>query len=115
MPTTSEVTKRVTVHGHVQGVFYRNWAVETAQELGLRGWVKNVDDGTVEALLCGDGPVVEEMLRRMHEGSLRADVARVEARDVDGDVRRGFRKAALTRLAGALLQMRWRVPRLRSG
>ena len=92
MPTTSEVTKRVTVHGHVQGVFYRNWAVENARELDLRGWVKNVDDGTVEALLCGDGPAVEEMLRRMHKGSLRADVARVEARNVDETCGEGFEK-----------------------
>ena len=39
---------RLTVHGRVQGVWYRNWTVNAAQDLGLTGWVRNRDDGTVE-------------------------------------------------------------------
>ncbi|KAF0903533.1 hypothetical protein E2562_027963 [Oryza meyeriana var. granulata] len=45
---------RVVVKGRVQGVFFRDWTVETARALGLAGWVRNRRDGTVEALLSGD-------------------------------------------------------------
>ncbi len=47
------VARRLVIYGRVQGVFYRGWSVETARDLGLRGWVRNRSDGTVEALLQG--------------------------------------------------------------
>ena len=40
---------RLTVHGRVQGVFYRDWTIRNARELGLAGWVRNEADGTVAA------------------------------------------------------------------
>ena len=41
------IARRLTVYGRVQGVFYRDWTVENACELGLAGWVRNQPDGTV--------------------------------------------------------------------
>ncbi|WVZ81638.1 hypothetical protein U9M48_028992 [Paspalum notatum var. saurae] len=55
---------RVVVKGRVQGVFFRDWTVETARSLGLAGWVRNRRDGTVEALLSGDPDKVDEMVSR---------------------------------------------------
>ncbi|KAK3128912.1 hypothetical protein QOZ80_6BG0468140 [Eleusine coracana subsp. coracana] len=63
-PQTQQPTKavRVMVKGHVQGVFFRDWTVETARSLGLAGWVRNRRDGSVEALLSGDPAKVDEMV-----------------------------------------------------
>ena len=55
---------RVVVKGRVQGVFFRDWTVETARSLGLAGWVRNRRDGTVEVLLSGDPDRVDEMVSR---------------------------------------------------
>jgi len=65
-PQQSSPTKavRVVVKGRVQGVFFRDWTVETARSLGLAGWVRNRRDGTVEALLSGDPDKVDEMVSR---------------------------------------------------
>ena len=47
------VAKHLTITGRVQGVFYRNWTVTTAQALGLTGWVRNRLNGDVEARVQG--------------------------------------------------------------
>lgn len=56
------------IKGRVQGVFYRNWTIENAKELGLKGWVRNRRDGSVEALLSGRSEKVEEMEQRCRRG-----------------------------------------------
>ena len=68
----------VYISGRVQGVFYRDWTVETARSLGLAGWVRNLADGTVEAHLEGDAGALRTMFAAMHEGPPRAEVARIE-------------------------------------
>ena len=52
------VARHLTILGRVQGVFYRNWTVETARGLGLTGWVRNRMDGSVEALVQGEADMV---------------------------------------------------------
>lgn len=73
---------RLTIHGRVQGVFYRDWAVRTARGLGLAGWVRNEADGTVAAHLEGEAQAVEAMVARMHDGPTRAAPTRIERREV---------------------------------
>lgn len=63
--------KRVmaVVHGRVQGVFFRAYAQEQAVRLGLKGWVRNRSDGSVEAVLEGEDATVDRMIEWLHKGS----------------------------------------------
>jgi len=75
------VTRRVVVRGRVQGVGFR-WATRReAQTRGLRGWVRNADDGSVEALVHGDDEAVEAMVAWLSRGP---DGASVEGLEVSG-------------------------------
>jgi acylphosphatase len=65
----SGVTGRlVRIRGRVQGVWYRAWTVEEAARRGLRGWVRNRRDGSVEALFAGDPALIEEMIAACRDG-----------------------------------------------
>ena len=64
----------VFVSGHVQGVFYRATTRDTAREHGVDGWVKNLDNGRVEAVFEGPASAVESMVEWCHTGSPAADV-----------------------------------------
>lgn len=65
------------ITGKVQNVAYRAYAQDSADQLGLVGWVKNATDGTV--LLCaqGDMDTLKEYVEYLHEGSLQAEVSSV--------------------------------------
>ena len=80
----------VRIHGRVQGVWYRGWTVDEASARGLHGWVRNVHDGTVEAVFAGDPERVDEMVQLCHEGPPAAQVSRVDAVDTEEPVRDGF-------------------------
>jgi acylphosphatase len=74
----AEVAKRLGISGRVQGVAYRAWTVETATSLGLRGWVRNRRDGSVEALIVGPEVSVARMIEACRRGPPAARVDRVE-------------------------------------
>lgn len=69
---------QAVVRGRVQGVFFRACTEEEALRLGLAGWVRNLPDGAVEALIQGEAGRVDEMMRWLAKGSPRAVVAAVE-------------------------------------
>ena len=75
--------RRVVVHGHVQGVFFRDSVRERAESRGLAGWVRNRDDGAVEAVFEGTEDAVDALVRFCHEGPGSADVERVDVVDED--------------------------------
>ena len=75
------VARHLVIRGRVQGVFYRGWAVETARDLGLTGWVRNRSDGTVEAVVQGDQTAVERFIERAKEGPRSAHVVGIEVND----------------------------------
>ena len=83
-------TVHVVVSGHVQGVWYRGWMVESARALDLRGWVRNRRDGTVEAVFGGPEPAIEIMLTRCHSGPPAARIDLVTAVAWDGKTGTGF-------------------------
>jgi acylphosphatase len=86
------IALHLSVHGRVQGVFYRNWTVATARTLGLSGWVRNCPDGSVEALVQGDEAVVRQMIALMHAGPPAARVERIEEHDVAPEAATGFER-----------------------
>lgn len=68
----------VLVSGRVQGVFFRSYTREKAKELGLKGWVRNLKDGRVEALFEGEKEKVEEAVDWCRRGPPHARVAGLE-------------------------------------
>ena len=75
------ICKKCVVGGRVQGVFYRATAARRARELGIRGHARNLPDGRVEVLACGDSEVVEAFVSWLWIGSSACKVTSVEADD----------------------------------
>ncbi|WBX83719.1 acylphosphatase [Sphingosinicella microcystinivorans] len=90
--TEERVARRLRIHGRVQGVWYRAWTLETAQRLGLDGWVRNRIDGTVEVFAVGPADAVEKLVAACREGPPAAKVERLDVEAAEGIVRRGFTK-----------------------
>jgi acylphosphatase len=77
---------RLTITGRVQGVGYREWAIATARQLGLAGWVRNRTDGSVEALVVGEEQAVGRMIDACRRGPALARVDDIDVEPVDLDV-----------------------------
>ena len=77
------IAKRVIVSGRVQGVFFRDSARRAAESRGVTGWVRNNDDGTVEAWFEGEPDAVDSMLEWARSGPSRADVEHVDVSDAE--------------------------------
>ena len=68
----------VFVSGRVQGVYYRASTRERAREAGVDGWVRNLDDGRVEAVFEGPEGAVDTMIEWCETGSRAAEVEAVD-------------------------------------
>jgi acylphosphatase len=82
--------RRVVVHGTVQGVFFREATRRRAESRGVHGWVRNNDDGTVEAHFEGDPDAVAAMVEFVHEGPRAAQVKHVDVEDAAPEGLDGF-------------------------
>ena len=58
----TKIRKHIILHGRVQGVGFRYYAVNKANQLGLTGWVRNLPDGTVEMEVQGNEPSIDELI-----------------------------------------------------
>ena len=76
---------RLRITGRVQGVGYRAWAMQVAARLGLRGWVRNRSNGSVEALVIGDDDAVDQMIEACGNGPFGARVADVAVSEAEDD------------------------------
>ena len=76
------------IQGKVQGVFFRASTREQARSRGLKGWVENVADGSVRAVLEGPREGVEEVVEWAHQGpkAARVESVDVEWREPEGDL-----------------------------
>lgn len=74
---------RLLLTGRVQGVGFRHFTRQQAEELGLVGTVANLADGRVEIEVAGEAAALEELQRRVRRGPRFADVRQVEVRAID--------------------------------
>jgi acylphosphatase len=84
------IRRRVIVHGHVQGVFFRDTLRRRALAAGAAGWVRNNRDGTVEAVFEGDPAAVERLVDFCREGPRGAVVDRVLVAEEEPEGLHGF-------------------------
>ncbi|MCI0714129.1 MAG: acylphosphatase [Chloroflexi bacterium] len=66
------------VSGRVQGVSFRYYTTQTARQLNIVGWVKNLPDRTVEVVAEGEKPALEQLLDFLHKGPFGARVTGVD-------------------------------------
>ena len=77
----AHLTRRLTIYGRVQGVGFR-WSLHAeAKAAGLKGWVRNRSDGSVEALICGPREAVDALTVWAYHGPPSARVERVLCND----------------------------------
>jgi acylphosphatase len=88
--TEDRIARRIHIFGKVQGVWFRAWMIGEATALGLDGWVRNRQDGSVEAVAAGSAAAVEMLITKCHIGSPASRVDRVEVEETPGIVTRGF-------------------------
>jgi acylphosphatase len=77
-----KASAHIYINGRVQGVFYRGFTQDLALTLGLKGWVRNLRDGRVEAVFEGDKDIIEEAIRQC---SIGPPASRVTGIDVQWD------------------------------
>ncbi len=78
-----KVRVHALIFGRVQGVFYRAYTCEKAGELGVLGWVRNLPDGRVEAMMEGKVEAVESLLTLLKSGPAHARVEAVETEQLE--------------------------------
>jgi acylphosphatase len=84
------IRRRVVVHGHVQGVFFRDATRRLAERRGVAGWVANRRDGAVEAVFEGEADAVERLVAFSREGPRGAQVESVEVSEEEPEDLFGF-------------------------
>ena len=88
--TDAETAVRCIVTGRVQGVFYRVRTAERARELDIRGWARNLSDGTVEVVMHGGEASVSALCAWLWEGPPAARVTGVRVEEWSGSQGDGF-------------------------
>lgn len=94
MAAGAEIAVRARIEGRVQNVWYRAWTTEQAQARGLRGWVRNRADGSVEALFIGPAGSVDAMIEACREGPPDARVTDILREATEDDGSQGFSQIA---------------------
>lgn len=77
--------KHVKISGRVQGVGFRHFTRQNAQDLGITGWVRNERNGDVEAVLQGEEENVQKMIDRLRSGPRTARVDDINVQDGIGE------------------------------
>ena len=84
-------TIKVLIEGTVQGVFFRNFIRDCALAIGVRGYVRNLPDGKVEAIFEGRDDKVMEMLKRAKEGPKHSIIRNVTSEEMRYLALEGFK------------------------
>ena len=75
-------TLKIYITGTVQGIFFRKFIEERANELRIRGFVRNLDDGRVEVIIEGDEKKIEEMINICRQGSPHSTINNIEIQEL---------------------------------
>ena len=75
-------TIKAIISGTVQGIFFRKFVKEKAEELGLKGFARNLDDGRVEVVVEGRDENVNEIVEKCRQGPPHSDVKNVETSEI---------------------------------
>ena len=81
--------------GTVQGVFFRKFVKDAADELGVRGYIRNMDDGSLEIVIEGIDEKVNELLDVCKKGPRHSDIDEVEVEEIKHQGLEGFRVSRL--------------------
>jgi acylphosphatase len=85
-----QVARRYFVRGSVQGVGFRYFVQKVARDMDLKGWVRNLDDGRVEAYAIGTPAELDEFVAHLWRGPSMADIRGVEQQEAAPEMRSGF-------------------------
>jgi acylphosphatase len=72
---------RLYISGTVQGIFYRGFIKENAEKLGIKGFVRNLEDGRVEIFCEGNPEEVKKMIAICKKGPRHAEIKKVEEKE----------------------------------
>jgi acylphosphatase len=86
-----QIARRYIVHGRVQGVGYRYFVQYVANSLGMKGWVRNLDDGSVEVYAIGSRAEHDELSGHLRKGPNMSDVRGMELQEAALEKLSGFR------------------------
>ena len=86
------IARRVRIEGRVQGVWFRGWTVDRARALQLCGWVRNLSDGSVEAVFAGPKRAVLTMIEACRRGPPNAIVERLSEEPIEAAKFEDFRQ-----------------------
>ena len=75
--TSSKARAHITIHGKVQGVFFRDFVNKTANALGIKGWVRNTPQGSVEIIAEGEKSKLEKLISECKKGPQYSSVEKV--------------------------------------
>jgi acylphosphatase len=84
-------TKHLIIYGQVQGVFYRATAKEVADQIGIAGWVKNTEDGSVEIMASGTEEELNKFIEWCKQGPRKAVVDKVKVLNTGDHAFNGFK------------------------
>jgi acylphosphatase len=88
----ADLSLRLVIRGRVQGVGFRYWMTREAEKRGLSGWVRNLPDGTVEALVSGPDAAIQDIIDVCRRGPRLAHVESVEQSLAEAPAQSGFQQ-----------------------
>ena len=84
------IRRRIVARGRVQGVFFRGTTRRRANAAGVAGWVRNNQDGSVEAVFEGEAGAVERLVSQVRSGPGRAEVDDIDVHEEEPEGLQGF-------------------------
>jgi acylphosphatase len=73
---------QIRIRGEVQGVGFRQWTVQQARLLGIRGYVRNLPEGSVEVLAVGNPQILNQFCKVLRQGPMLAQVDTLDTKEV---------------------------------